>query len=58
MRGLELFCDVDDFWQLFEPAWRRQLLAEGALKCRRKTRLSESEIMTLLILFHRQGVKK
>jgi hypothetical protein len=52
MSLLELFCDVDDFWQAFRPRWQAQLLAHGAAKRVRRTRLSESEIMTLVILFH------
>ena len=52
MSLLELFCDVDDFWQAFGSRWQEQLLAHGAARCIRKTRLSESEIMTLIILFH------
>lgn len=47
-----LFCDVDDFCQLFLPAWHRQLLTEGTRQRRRSSRLSLSEIMTILIHFH------
>lgn len=52
MSLLELFCAVDDFWQAFRPHWHAQLLAQGAVKRVRTTSLSESEIMTLVILFH------
>lgn len=52
MSLLELFCDVDDFWQIFQPNWYQQLLAQGTMRRARKTSLSESEIMTLVILFH------
>ena len=52
MSLLELFCDVDDFWQAFQPYWYGQLLAQGTMKRVRTPRLSESEIMTLLIYFH------
>ena len=48
----ELFCDVDDFCQLFLPAWYRQLLSSGEGKRRRASRLTLSEIMTILIYFH------
>jgi hypothetical protein len=48
----ELFCLIDDFCREFEPAWERRLLAAGAKKRRRKTCLSLSELLTLLVLFH------
>jgi hypothetical protein len=52
MSLLELFCDVDDFCQAFLPQWHRQLLAEGQIQRERKTRLSLSEMMTIVIYFH------
>ena len=52
MSLLELFCHVDDFWQAFQPDWQSQLIAQGTVRRMRATRMSESEIMTLLILFH------
>lgn len=54
---LPLFCDIDDFCLLFEPAWKRRLLASG--KCRRHKpgALSLSEVMTILVLFHASGYR-
>jgi hypothetical protein len=52
MSFLELFCDVDDFWQEFRPYWQAKLLEQGTIKRVRRPSLSESEIMTLIILFH------
>jgi DDE family transposase len=52
MSLLELFCDVDDFWQAVSPAWQAQLFAHGKRKRLRKAQLNESEIMTIMILFH------
>jgi len=52
MSLLELFCDVDDFMQTFLPFWHQKLLASGSIKRLRKTQLSESEIMTIVIAFH------
>ena len=51
---LHLFCHVDDFCQEFLPAWRSHLLpsAQGKARRQRARRLSESEIMTLLVAFH------
>ena len=48
----ELFCDVDDFCQDFLPTWETRLLEEGQRKRRRPSRLSISEIITLMIHFH------
>ena len=48
---LPLFCDIDDFCLLFEPLWKRKLLAAG----RRRDRASAlclSEVMTIIVLFH------
>lgn len=52
MSLLELFCDVDDFWQAFAPSWHQQLLSQGRIKRVRKMQMCASEIMTILILFH------
>jgi hypothetical protein len=49
---LELFCDVDDFCQVFLPAWSKQMLASGAKQRLRLRSLTMSEIMTILIAFH------
>jgi transposase len=49
---LELFCDVDDFCQKFEPLWNQQQLASGEKKRQRARSLTISEIMTILIAFH------
>lgn len=49
---LHLFCDVDDFCQSFLPAWRASLLDSGLRHRQRQRRLSESEVMTILIAFH------
>ena len=49
---LELFVHVDDFWQAFRPIWHEHLLARGKRQRLRDSQLSESEIMTIMILFH------
>lgn len=48
----ELFCLMDDFCRLFEPAWEQRLLASGKKKRKRRSELSLSELMTLAVLFH------
>lgn len=52
MSLLHLFCDVDDFCQSFIPDWECQLLASGERQRRRQSKLSVSEMMTILIHFH------
>ncbi len=54
---LPLFCDIDDFCLLFEPAWRRRLLAGGACRRHKPGALSLSEVMTILVLFHASGYR-
>ena len=49
---LELFCDVDDFCKVVLPIWQNRLLTSGAMQRRRKSSLSISAIMTILIYFH------
>jgi hypothetical protein len=48
----ELFCSVDDFCQVFEPQWERQLLGHNFQLRKRRRSLCLSEIMTILIGFH------
>ena len=57
MSLLDLFCHVDDFWQVFRPFWHQFLLTRGHAKRMRQASLSESEIMTIMILFHQSGYR-
>jgi Transposase DDE domain len=52
MSLLELFCHVDDFWQIFAPHWEHELLQSGLKRRRRAGQLHTSEIMTIMIFFH------
>lgn len=49
---VELFCHVDDFCKAFLPQWQQFQLKSGKRKRNRKGRMSESEIMTIIIAFH------
>lgn len=49
---VEIFCDIDDFCELFIPQWQLRLIEDGSQKRRRIGRMSQSEIMTIIILFH------
>jgi hypothetical protein len=57
MSILDLFCSVDTFWQQFAPWWEREQLASGQRRRKRATRLSPSEIMTILILFQQSDYR-
>jgi len=49
---VELFVHVDDFWQAFQPYWYEKLLTRGERQRQREGQMSESEVMTIVILFH------
>ena len=49
---VELFCDVDDFCQVFELQWQTQLIEDGKCQRRHQSRIALSEIMTVIIGFH------
>ena len=51
MRLLHLFCDVDDFCNLF-TRWSQSQLLGQAHRPGPKPKLSVSEIMTIIIYFH------
>jgi hypothetical protein len=53
MSLLELFCVIDDFWQVYEPIWRQGLLESGRNRLR-ACQMSMSEIMTLVVHFHQK----
>ena len=53
MSLLELFVDVDDFCKVFLPIWERSLLEDGTRHRLRKGQLTMSEIMTIVIYFHK-----
>lgn len=53
MSLLELFCNIDDFWQIYEPVWQETLLTNGQQR-RRESRMSMSEMMTLVVYFHQK----
>jgi len=56
MTLLELFCDVDDFCQIFAQARAKQLPVQTGRRVRHPG-LCESEIMTILIHFHQSGYR-
>jgi hypothetical protein len=52
MSILELFCDVDDFWQQYGYEWEQHLISTGKTPRHRAEEMHPSEIMTVLIHFH------
>lgn len=50
----ELFCQVDDFCQIFMPQWEATLIDEGVSQKTWQCQMAPSEIMTIMILFHQR----
>ena len=53
----ELFCNVDDFCQEFEPKWQQYQIENGLRMRIRQTNLTLSEIMTIIIHFHQSSYR-
>jgi Transposase DDE domain len=54
-RLVEDFCQFDDFCRAFSPYWEARLLTQGAQPTRKRgpqAGLADSEIMTILVLYH------
>ena len=49
---VSLFCDIDDFCNEFEPEWNKNSLQKGIKKRNRKSKLSLSEVLTIIVMFH------
>ena len=54
---VELYVLVDDFTKLFLPTMYQKMLSTGERKRLKESRLSASEIMTLIILFHQSNYR-
>lgn len=48
----QLFCEIDDFCKEFEGIWKKHLLTTGQKRRQYESRLSMSEIMTIIAYFH------
>ena len=53
----QLFCDIDDFCLFFEPQFMSKLMTSSGRKKFKKTRLSLSEIMTIVVYFHHSNYR-
>ena len=50
---IEIFCFLDEFCKYFEPELKKRAIStSGKLHWNRPGRMSDSEIMTILVLFH------
>nr|WP_150138509.1 hypothetical protein [Candidatus Enterovibrio escacola] len=47
-----VFVDVDDFCQTFLLSWETHLISSGIKQRNKPSRLSVSEVMTIVIAFH------
>jgi len=52
-----LFCEIHDFCQNFEPEYHKHLIDDGKIKRVRKSTLSLSEVMTIIVEFHRSNYR-
>ena len=53
----ELFCKIDDFCGAYEKYLKQRLIESGEKKRNRTTKLSTSEMMTIVVLFHHMGFR-
>lgn len=52
-----LFCTIDDFWKRFKTDWNKHLIESKKQKRGPKSRLSTSEMMTIVVMFHQSGYR-
>ena len=53
----EIFCSIDDFCLVFDPALQERQLSTGKMTRKRKFKMSTSEIVTITVLFHLSGMR-
>jgi len=51
----KIFCDIDDFMQEFEELYKQKLLENKSKNAKLNSKLSMSEIMSIVIYFHNYG---
>ena len=51
---IEIFCSLDDFMKEFDSILEKNSIPDGSLtkKRNRKFKMSDSEVMTILVIFH------
>jgi len=53
----KIFCSIDDFCIVFEPALQKRQISTGKRTRNRKFIMSSSEIITITVLFHLSGFR-
>ena len=51
----KIFCDIDDFMKEFEPEYKKRLLEVAEKQSKFNSKLSMSEIMTIVVYYHGYG---
>lgn len=54
---LTVFCEIDDFCQVFEPRFNQMLIGDGTRQRNKPGAMTLSEVMTILVLFHLSGFR-
>lgn len=52
-----IFCEIDDFCHQFEPVFKQKLLTSQIKQRKRLSKLSLSEVMTIVVYFHISGYR-
>lgn len=51
----KIFCEIDDFMKEFEEKYKERLIADKTSKVNYNSRLSMSEVMSILVYYHNYG---
>jgi hypothetical protein len=51
----KIFCEIDDFMQEFEGKYKERLIAENGNKKKYNSKLSMSEVMSIVVYYHNYG---
>ena len=51
---IEIFCNLDDFSKEYDTVITKNSISDGTTtkRRRRKSKMSDSEVMTILVIFH------
>ena len=51
----KIFCDIDDFMKEFEELYKQKLLEDKGKNSKVNSKLSMSEVMSIVVYFHNYG---